>query len=65
MQVNLRIAGTTLDGMLATGTAAMEDFFGETPYTFNFSYIQADQDNFVDGKPQRFQADIQATTDTA
>lgn len=64
MQVSLRVAGTTLDGLVATAASALDGFFGTTPYTSNMSYIQADQDNYdVDGKPQRYLADIQASTD--
>jgi hypothetical protein len=64
MQVSIKVAGTSLETLNTAADAALAAFFGETPYTYNMGYIQADNDSFdTDGLPTRYQADIQASTD--
>lgn len=67
-QVSLRVAGHTLDGVIATAASACEDFFGTVEYTSVMNYVQAvtdsDEPYDVDGKPKMFLADVQATATT-
>lgn len=61
MQVMMRISGTTLAGLDTAATFALNDFFGATAYTYEFTVVSADS-TFENGKPTGYFADLQANS---
>lgn len=62
MQLNLRVAATTLDGLTTAAESALSSFFGEVEYTYDMEYAQGDLDYDEEGRPVRYQADVTAAS---